>query len=108
MRIFILLLMCIILSGCTTLSGPDKPFPNSYNIVSGATQVTFTDLPANCTIEIYNISGDPIRKIEVVSGNGQTIWDLKNESGESVKSGVYTYLLTSSQQNLTGKIVVTR
>jgi len=101
-------LMIFSIIGCTTLNSPDTPFPNAYTINSGATEITFTDIPADCTIEIYNLSGELIRKIEISSGNGQYAWDLKNSSGESLRSGIYTYRIKSSQSEQNGKIVITR
>jgi len=106
--LFFLMLCLVILTGCTALHSPDSPFPNSYTTLSGATDITFTDLPANCSIEIYTLGGDLLRKIEITTGNGQYTWDLKNLSGENLRSGIYTYRIKSAQIEQSGKIVITR
>jgi len=107
-RALFFLMLCLALTGCTALNSPDSPFPNSYTAISGGTNITFTDIPANCSIEIYTLGGDLLRKIEITAGNGQYTWDLKNVSGESLKSGIYTYRIKSAQSEQSGKIVITR
>lgn len=51
--------------------------------------VTFTHLPQKATIRIYNLAGILVRTI-VKNDKGQlTNWDLQNESGFPVASGMY-------------------
>ncbi len=51
--------------------------------------VTFTHLPQKATIRIYNLAGILVRTI-VKNDKGQlTTWDLQNESGFPVASGMY-------------------
>lgn len=55
--------------------------------------VTFTNLPAECKIRIFNLVGDMVAVIEHNSNdiidNSATRWDLKNHAGISVASGMY-------------------
>jgi hypothetical protein len=83
--------------------------PNPYYAYSSYEQngldnvVKITNLPSKCTISIFTISGILIRKFERSVANdlseGATLdklstettqdWDLKNNSGTPVSSGVY-------------------
>ena len=49
----------------------------------------FTRLPLSTTIRIYSLAGVFVRKLEK-NDNGQYMdWDLKNDSGQYVASGMY-------------------
>lgn len=102
------MMLCLFVAGCSNLYSPDKPFPNSYTASGGATDITFTDLPADCTIEIHSLSGELVQRIIEVNGDGEATWDLKNKSGENVRSGVYSYVIITPQERKTGKIVITK
>jgi hypothetical protein len=51
--------------------------------------VTFTHLPQKATIRIYNLAGILVRTIVKNDKNQTTTWDLQNESGFPVASGMY-------------------
>jgi hypothetical protein len=68
-------------------------YPNPWKISSGpAGGIKFDYLPKNTRLAVYNIAGEMIYKQEGIQTNS-TNWDLRNDSGESVASGVYIYLL---------------
>ena len=58
--------------------------------------VTFRNLPPNVTIKIYTLNGDLIKLINK-SGNGPTAstaeWNLQNQDGVPVASGIYVALV---------------
>ncbi len=60
------------------------------------------------TISIFDVTGRKVREIKgYSSGNKQTIeWDLKNQTGQKVNSGVYLYRFISLNTEKTGKIVI--
>lgn len=60
------------------------------------------------TISFFDVSGRKIREIKgYASGDKQIIeWDLKNQTGRRVNSGVYLYHFESNTTNTSGKIVV--
>ncbi|MGB9721014.1 MAG: Omp28-related outer membrane protein [bacterium] len=62
----------------------------------------------SCKIMIFDILGREIRRIEGKgNGNQQAIeWNLKDNSGARVRSGVYFYRFISSEINGSGKIIV--
>jgi hypothetical protein len=82
------------------------PSPNPC--VSG-TRFSFT-LPnaQSYTIDIYDITGRKIRAVSgVAAGSEQTTeWDLRNDKGLRVSSGVYLYHFRSNEVYATGKVVV--
>jgi len=72
-----------------------KVVPNPYYGFSGyeKTQLDYKvkiiNLPQKCTISIYNISGTLIRRFKKDSPLTYQDWDLKNEYGIPIASGIY-------------------
>lgn len=51
--------------------------------------IKITNLPQSCTISIYNVNGTLIRRFKKDSGLSYQEWDLKNQYGIPIASGVY-------------------
>jgi hypothetical protein len=51
--------------------------------------VTFTHLPQQAVIRIFNLSGVLVRTLKKDDGTQFTQWDLRNESGFPVSAGMY-------------------
>jgi hypothetical protein len=72
-----------------TNSSPDDPF------------VTFSNLPEDVTIKIYSLSGTHLRSLTTADKSSPASpflrWDLKNESGLRVASGLYIAIVSSPQ-----------
>ncbi len=70
-------------------------FPNPFlgtALYSGYSEqsfVRFTNLPVRVTIRIFSLAGVYVRRIEKNDQNPWLDWDLKNNAGEQVSSGVY-------------------
>ena len=70
-------------------------FPNPYYGVNTEELnkyqkfVTFNHLPANAKIRIFNLAGIMVRAIDKVGGSQFQRWDLQNENGLPVASGIY-------------------
>ncbi len=82
-----------------------KTYPNPYkgNYFSG---ITFDSLTEGSKIKIYTLSGQLIKEIEV-SDEGMVFWDVKNEQGKKIASGIYIYLIVDEKGNKkTGKIAI--
>lgn len=66
---------------------PDEPF------------VTFSNLPDEVSIKIYSLSGQLLRTLGIEDKSSPAspflIWDLQNESGLRVASGMYFAIVTS-------------
>jgi len=55
--------------------------------------VTFRKLPVNCTIRIYTLNGDLVKKIVKNDQNPTVNWDLKNLDDIPIASGLYITLI---------------
>jgi len=62
---------------------------SSYELNSLARQMRFTNLPKDCTIRIFSLTGDLVRTIPHNNGLSFETWDLKSDQGVLVASGVY-------------------
>ncbi len=70
--------------------------------------VTFSNVPDNSEIKIFTVSAHEVRKLTVSSG-GNVTWDLNNESGDRVGSGLYLYLVKTADGHQTrGKLALIR
>ncbi len=98
----------LLLTPSSTISEP-KVAPNPLRPSKGLaySNMTFSNLPSDTDIIIYNVSGVKIRKLKTDS-SGIAVWDGKNENGENVSSGVYFALITKGSSNKTIKIGVQR
>ncbi|MCG3155704.1 MAG: hypothetical protein DKINENOH_02312 [bacterium] len=71
-------------------------YPNPYYAFNPAETttlnrfVTFNNLPPNATVRIFNMAGQLVRKLEKVNDPSQFLrWDLQNQTGLPVASGMY-------------------
>jgi hypothetical protein len=99
--------LILLLAGCGTYSS-NPLFPDPCVVSAPDGKITFTDLPALCTIEVYTLSGVLACSTVESDGDGQLVWDLRNESGEILGSGLYNYLIKSAQDTKSGKLIITR
>lgn len=84
---------------------PNIGNPGLYGTWS--TGITFTNLPSQGSIRIYNVAAERVREMPV--GSAATLqWDVRNERGEKVGSGVYIWELRSGNNRKTGKMMVIR
>ncbi|MEA3507077.1 MAG: Ig-like domain-containing protein, partial [Elusimicrobiota bacterium] len=78
--------------------------------------ITFTNLPAECDIQIYTITGRQVNSFHHSDADlpsegqvGNYYWyPVVNSSGQPVASGTYIYYLTSEGNEKTGKLMVIR
>ena len=66
---------------------------NIYSSGRGPREIQFRNLPAQCTIRIYTVSGEGIKTIEHFTSidDGMETWDLLSKDNLSVSYGVYIY-----------------
>ncbi len=70
-------------------------------------ELVFSHLPVGeVKIRIFTINGLPIRTIEGQTSYGGIRWDLKDDVGEKVASGLYIFTLNWQNKTKLGKIVV--
>lgn len=86
--------------------------PNSGNPADGtlAGGITFTNLPSEGAIYVYTLTGRLVRKLDIpgLLVPAQLRWDVKNESGQDVASGVYLWRVVSGKNVKIGKLMVIR
>jgi len=77
-----------------------KNYPNPFN---PTTTIEFAiPVAGNVELVIYNINGQKVRTLvneTKDAGFYKTVWDGRNELGESVSSGIYLYRLVSGDFN---------
>ena len=67
--------------------------------------ITFGSLVVGGTIKLFTISGHKVREIPVMSTSMP--WNLDNDKGDKVASGVYVYLITDNAGNKAkGKVAI--
>jgi hypothetical protein len=102
-----------------TAGGPVLPdrltlLGNTPNPFNPSTTIRFT-VPAgpvrDYRLRVYDVRGRLVRTLaagQIVGGLHEVLWDGRNESGESVSSGVYLYRLDVGRGNFTGKMVLVK
>jgi aminopeptidase N len=87
----------------------EQNHPNPFN---PETTIRFTlDAKSRATLRVYDVSGRLVATIvsaQLPAGPHRAVWDGKNQSGESVASGVYFYCLSAGGHTATKKMVLLR
>lgn len=67
--------------------------PNTYRAGRGDRRIYFMNLPPECTIRIYTITGQLVQTLRHQSSidDGQEAWDLVTKDGMNAAYGVYIY-----------------
>lgn len=85
-------------------------FPIPYYAVrhSNIEGITFKNLPQGASLIIYNLLGAVLFKHEELMTD--YIWNMKNNSGREIASGIYIYLLLnrSDKKIASGKLIIIR
>ena len=64
-------------------------YPNPAKVAAG--KMTFANLPRRAKIIIWNLNGMRINELEETDGNGGVDFDMKDESGKELGSGIYIF-----------------
>ena len=84
-------------------------FPNPFRSDRNHSRVVFDFLTAGSRVRVYDMAGGLVRDLPDDNSDGQITWDVKNESGRPVASGVYFYVVTDPKGNKdVGRIGVIR
>jgi hypothetical protein len=73
--------------------------------------ITFSNLPSECSIKIYTVTGGLVRNLhhsDLAGPVGQEKWDGNTSSGEHAASGVYLWRVESSADGKNGKLMLIR
>ncbi|GJQ63776.1 MAG: hypothetical protein SCALA702_28290 [Melioribacteraceae bacterium] len=63
-------------------------YPNPSN---GASKITFANITKRVKIIIFTLNGKRVAELEEQDGDGGLEWDLRDENGKLVGSGIYIY-----------------
>jgi hypothetical protein len=83
-------------------------YPVPFLEKRGDTSITFSDLAQRATIRIFTVSGNWVQTLEETDGDGALVWDVRDADGDPLPSGVYFYLLESSDDKKRGKLIIVR
>lgn len=83
-------------------------YPNPCMASRGCTGVTFTRLTLRAAINIFTVSGEKVRSVLKNNNIDSVGWDLRNEAGEKVASGLYLYVIKGEGSTKKGKLIVVR
>lgn len=86
--------------------GEAHAYPVPFMPSQGHTNVTFTDLTSQATIKIYTLSGELVTTLTKADTTDSLIWNVRNDAGEALASGVYIYTVESSGELKKGKLMV--
>lgn len=78
-----------------------------------ARKVTFTNIPDTCTLSIYTLDGDLVRRIDHAELPGSSaatvvVWNLISRNTQAVKTGLYIYTIESRFGTDVGKLVIVK
>ncbi len=76
------------------------------NPVKNSQQVSFVNIPANCKITIYSVNGEKIKVFADVTTNEGISWNLRDELGNIVSTGIYLYRV--EQLNISNEVSNTK
>ncbi len=88
-------------------------FPNPFREKSGLPAesdrnlITFTNLPATCTVNIYTTDGKRVISFKREDAlRGEEVWDQKSSAGIEVVSGIYFWTVESSEGSAKGSLII--
>lgn len=81
----------IILSSFTKNLSDVYVYPNPVRVDDNILKLTFANLPKRAKITIWTIDGKKVNELEEEDGNGGLDYNLKDEEGQGIGSGIYIY-----------------
>ncbi len=84
-----------------------KVFPNPARVNRGDRTMRFDNIGGG-ELKIYNAAGRLVLEKNLDASVTTFLWDLKNNDGSEVSSGIYVYFLKSGGDERTGKVGIIR
>lgn len=84
-----------------------RAYPSPFRPGLGAAGITFDQLPPQTTVRIYAMDGRPLKAI-LTDSSGRATWDITNNNGRSVASGVYRAITEKNGERKVLKVLVQR
>ena len=65
--------------------------------------------PAGAVVRLYTLTGARVAELTDGDNDGVIVWDVKNQSGQDLASGVYLYVVVQGSNRVArGKVVIIR
>jgi hypothetical protein len=103
-------------------------YPNPYRINAGyarvgyenrdrarssewAREIHFANLPSECTIRIYTLTGDLVQQLDHYApegspGSQHEVWNMVSRNTQAIVTGIYIWSVTSDMGEQMGKLVI--
>ena len=89
-------------------NGEFKVYPNPFVKNKGAETITFANVKSGAKIQILTSHGQLVRTLRNNDGEDDLKWDLTNENGEIVASGIYIYRVSGSGVDIIDKLAIVK
>lgn len=86
---------------------PYKPYDGDSTTGYAGSGIIFDGLTKDVKIRIFTISGRLVREIDITT-DGSFQYDVRNDDGEELASGVYIYIITNGKEISKGKFAIIR
>ena len=86
-------------------------YPNPYkpNSGMGHMNITFSHVTSHIQVKIFSVAGELVYSTEADTPTGELAWDVVNNYGQKLASGVFVYLITDNKgHKKIGKFAVIR
>ncbi len=77
-------------------------------VVDNHKELFFANISHTGQIHIFNSNGEKVIQLEVTQPYRRINWNLRDQYGEQVSSGIYLYLFQGEKNTKTGKIAIIR
>jgi hypothetical protein len=72
-------------------------------------QIRFTNLPEECTITVFTVTGERVTTLEHSDlDDGNYVWDMRTVNNQEISPGLYIFSVESGNQTHIGKFAVVR
>ncbi|MGH8015864.1 MAG: hypothetical protein ACREBV_06705, partial [Candidatus Zixiibacteriota bacterium] len=72
----------------------------------GESALEFQNIPTECTIRIYTLSGNLVQTLHHTDGTGSERWNLLSGAQQQIASGIYIFHVESTFGNKIGRFAV--
>jgi hypothetical protein len=90
------------------IPNPYHDLSERYNYPGEPNKILFINIPPECTIKIYTMSGDLVMTLHHTDGTSEESWNQVTEHNQLIYTGVYIYAVESDMGDKIGKFVIVR
>ncbi|MBN1541335.1 S8 family serine peptidase [candidate division KSB1 bacterium] len=83
-------------------------YPNPYRGGIDPEKIVFANLTREAEITVFTLDGRVVRTLVETDGDGGVAWDVRNEGGELLASGIYLYRVRYADETHMGKLAIVR